>query len=71
MRATNCASCLAFRMSLGSVSAIESRVSEAIQSQADEALDVARAAAVKHTDGTSWRPKRRALGALDPGKQPR
>ena len=45
---------LGVRMSLGSVSAIERRVSEAIQSQVDEALDVARGADVKHTDGTSW-----------------
>ena len=54
---------LGVRMSLGSVSAIERRVSEAIRSQADEALDVARAAAVKHTDGTSWR-RNAALWAL-------
>ncbi|HHK41774.1 MAG TPA: IS66 family transposase [Planctomycetaceae bacterium] len=46
---------LGVRMSLGSVSAIERRVSEAIKPQVDEVLMVARAAEVKHTDGTSWR----------------
>ena len=50
-------------MSLGSVSAIERRVSEAIQPATDEALDVAREATVKHTDGTSWR-RNAALWAL-------
>lgn len=46
---------LGVRMSLGSVSAIERRVSEAIKPATEEVLTVARAAAVKHTDGTSWR----------------
>lgn len=46
---------LGVRMSLGSVSAIEKRVSEALAPAADEVLEVARAAPVKHTDGTSWR----------------
>jgi transposase len=46
---------LGVRMSLGSVSAIEKRVSEALEPAADEVMEVARAAPVKHTDGTSWR----------------
>jgi transposase len=45
---------LGVRMSLGSVSAIEKRVSEAVEPAVDEAMDSARAAPVKHADGTSW-----------------
>jgi transposase len=41
-------------MSLGSVSAIEERVSEAVKPAVDEVMESARAAAVKHADGTSW-----------------
>lgn len=45
---------LGVRMSLGSVSAIEKRVSEAVEPAVDEAMESARAAAVKHADGTTW-----------------
>jgi len=45
---------LGVRMSLGSVSAIEKRVSDAVEPSVDEALEVALSAAVKHADGTSW-----------------
>jgi transposase len=41
-------------MSLGSVSAVEKRVSDAIEAPVNEAWEVAEAAAVKHTDATSW-----------------
>jgi transposase len=42
------------RISLGSVSAIEHRMSEAIKPVVDEAWDKIPDAPVKHTDGTSW-----------------
>lgn len=45
---------LGVRMSLGSVSAIEGRVSKAVEPAVDEAMESARAAPVKHADGTSW-----------------
>ena len=45
---------LGVRMSLGSVSAIERRVSEAVEPAVDEAMESVRAAAVKHADGTTW-----------------
>src|SRR5690606_10160787 len=45
---------LGVRMSLGSVSAIEKRVSAAVAPAVDEAWKQAREASVKHTDGTSW-----------------
>jgi transposase len=45
---------LGVRMSLGSVSAIEKRVGDAVEPAVDEALEVALAAAVKHADGTTW-----------------
>jgi len=45
---------LGVRMSLGSVSAIEKRVSEAVAPAVGEALESARAAPVKHADGTTW-----------------
>jgi len=45
---------LGVRMSLGSVSAIEKRVSDAIAPAVEEALEAARAASVKHADGTTW-----------------
>ena len=45
---------LGVRMSLGSVSAIERRVSEAVEPAVDQAMESARAAAVKHADGTTW-----------------
>ena len=45
---------LGVRMSLGSVSAIESRVSDAVAPAVDEAMESARGAAVKHADGTTW-----------------
>lgn len=41
-------------MSLGSVSAIERRVSEAVEPAVAEAHEAAMTAAVKHADGTSW-----------------
>ena len=45
---------LGVRMSLGSVSAIERRVSEQVEPAVDEAHEAAKAAAIKHADGTSW-----------------
>ena len=45
---------LGVRMSLGSVSAIEKRLSDAVEPAVDEAMESARAAAVKHADGTTW-----------------
>lgn len=42
------------RVSLGALSAVEERVSTAVQPCVDEAWDRVRAAEVKHTDGTSW-----------------
>lgn len=45
---------LGVRMSLGSVSAIEKRVGDAVEPAVDEAWAKARAAAIKHADGTSW-----------------
>ena len=45
---------LGVRMSLGSVSAIEKRVSEAVEPAVEEALESARRAPVKHADGTTW-----------------
>lgn len=45
---------LGVRMSLGSVSAIEKRVSETIAPVVEEAMESARDADVKHTDGTTW-----------------
>ena len=45
---------LGVRMSLGSVSAIEKRVADAVGPAVDEAMESARGAAVKHADGTTW-----------------
>ena len=45
---------LGVRMSLGSVSAIEKRVGDAVEPAVDEALEAALAASVKHADGTTW-----------------
>jgi len=45
---------LGVRMSLGSVSAVEKRVSEAVEPAVVEAMASARAAAVKYADGTTW-----------------
>ena len=45
---------LGVRMSLGSVSAIEGRVSDAVEPAVNEAMESARGAAVKHADGTTW-----------------
>lgn len=42
------------RVSLGALSAVEQRVSRAVQPCVDEAWERVRAADVKHTDGTSW-----------------
>lgn len=42
------------RISLGAVSAVEARVSEAVKPAVDEAWEHVRNAKVKHTDGTSW-----------------
>jgi transposase len=41
-------------MSLGAVSAVEARVSEAVKPPVDEAWTKVEQAPVKHTDGTSW-----------------
>jgi transposase len=41
-------------MSLGSVSNIEGRMSQAVEPPSDEAMDSAASAAVKHVDETSW-----------------
>ena len=45
---------LGVRMSLGALSAVEARVSQAIVPAVDQALEQAQLAPVKHTDGTSW-----------------
>ncbi len=42
------------RLSLGALSAVEARVSEAVEPAVDEAWERAEQADVKHTDGTSW-----------------
>jgi transposase len=42
------------RISLGAVSAVEARVSQAVAPAVDEAYERVANAAVKHTDGTSW-----------------
>lgn len=41
-------------ISLGAVSAVEKRVSDTLEAPVHEAWEVAEAAAVKHTDATSW-----------------
>lgn len=41
-------------ISLGAVSAVEARVSDAVEPAVQEACAVVNRAAVKHTDGTSW-----------------
>ena len=45
---------LGVEISLGAVSAVEARVSEAVTPAVDEAWAKVEQAAVKHTDGTSW-----------------
>ncbi len=45
---------LGLRISTGSVSNIERRMSAAVEPAVDEAWERARAAPVKHTDGTTW-----------------
>jgi transposase len=42
------------RVSLGALSTVEARVSDAVQPAVDEAWDQVGRAKVKHTDGTSW-----------------
>lgn len=42
------------QISLGAVSAVEARVSDAVQPAVDEAWTQVQEAEVKHTDGTSW-----------------
>ena len=42
------------QVSLGALSSVEARVSEAVQPAVDEAWEKVREAKVKHTDGTSW-----------------
>lgn len=42
------------RLSLGALSAVEARVSEAVAPAVDEACEHVANAAVKHTDGTTW-----------------
>jgi transposase len=46
---------LGIELSLGAVSAIEARVSEAVAPAVDEAWKQVENAPVKHTDGTSWK----------------
>lgn len=43
------------RVSLGALSAVEARVSDAVQPAVNEAWDQVSRAKVKHTDGTGWR----------------
>jgi transposase len=45
---------LGVRISVGAISATESRVSEAVRSAVDEAWERVAQADVKHTDGTGW-----------------
>jgi len=45
---------LGVQLSLGAISAIEARVSDAITAPVTEAWEHVKDAAVKHTDGTSW-----------------
>lgn len=45
---------LGIELSLGAVSAVEARVSEAVAPAVDEAWEQVKNAPVKHTDGTSW-----------------
>ena len=45
---------LGIQVSLGALSAVEARVSDAVQPAVDAAWDQVRQAEVKHTDGTSW-----------------
>jgi transposase len=45
---------LGVQISLGAVSAVEARVSEAVKPAVDEAWTQVNSAQVKHTDGTSW-----------------
>ena len=45
---------LGVQVSLGALSAVEGRVSDAVQPAVEEAWDAVSRAKVKHTDGTSW-----------------
>jgi transposase len=45
---------LGVRISLGGVSGVEARVSDAVEAPVEEAWDKAKGAKVKFTDGTSW-----------------
>jgi transposase len=45
---------LGVRLSLGAISAVEARVSDALKPAADEAWEEVEKAAVKHADATSW-----------------
>jgi transposase len=45
---------LGVKVSLGALSAVESRVSEVVSPAVDEAWDKVQRSAVKHTDGTTW-----------------
>jgi transposase len=45
---------LGVQVSLGALSAVEARVSDAVQPAVEEAWDKVSRAQVKHTDGTSW-----------------
>ncbi len=45
---------LGVQISLGAVSAVEARVSDAVEPAVEEAWQKAREAPIKHTDGTSW-----------------
>lgn len=48
-------------VSLGAVSAVEGRVSDALEGAYDEALQKARRAKIKHADGTSWKQARTSM----------
>jgi transposase len=52
---------LSIQISLGAISAVERRVSEALAPAWQQAFDSVQEAEVKHTDGTSWRQAGKAL----------
>jgi transposase len=52
---------LSIQISLGAISAVERRVSEALEPAWQQAFDSVQQAEVKHTDGTSWRQAGKAL----------
>lgn len=52
---------LGVEISIGAISTIERRVSDALATAYQQALDAVQAAKVKHTDGTSWRQAGKAM----------